>query len=239
MISKLGKSPYLWIGLIIVLSVFLIIVEVRTLCGEKHEAETEESTTDISTAQAAADKDVKTNETDESSGNVVREEKLEGDPDLTGQVKDSVRQEPEQDEEQQARLVMGKESIFQEQVDAYLHAAANPEDEKTIASLGEQLNNTDSKDAVTLNNTAWSILTDGSVKVRDTKLALKLSKKAYGISDGKDAELTDTYALALYKNGYIKEAVEYEKKAVELIPDGTRKQQMTESLQVYQSAAKP
>lgn len=128
-----------------------------------------------------------------------------------------------------------KEYLFQNLADNYVSTAVNNPDRKLLASLGEELGNTETKDANTLNSTAWSILTDGNIKVRDIKLALKLSKKACDLTDYKAAEYLDTYALALYQDGNAKEAVEKQGKAVALMPEGQRKREMITALQKYQS----
>ena len=67
-----------------------------------------------------------------------------------------------------------------------------------------------------LNEIAWTLLTDENIKQRDLTLATKLAKAAYDVSEGKEASIVDTYARALFDTGKVTEAIEHQKKAIEL-----------------------
>ena len=73
-------------------------------------------------------------------------------------------------------------------------------------------------DAITLNQLAWSIV---DPKNEDPKpnfpVALVLAKRAAEASAMKDGQILDTYALALWKTGDKKLALETQTKAVELV----------------------
>jgi len=95
------------------------------------------------------------------------------------------------------------------------------------------------KDADLLNEFAWTILDNPSVKFRDLKLALEVAKAAYDASGGKNAAIVDTYARALFDNGQVKEAIEYEKKAVKLAGDNEEmKADLEKALKKYEAAEK-
>jgi thiol-disulfide isomerase/thioredoxin len=66
-----------------------------------------------------------------------------------------------------------------------------------------------------LNQFAWIILTNPRVKHRDQEVAMAAAKKAYDLSKGMDASITDTYARAFYDSGDKEKAIQYQKEAVE------------------------
>lgn len=123
----------------------------------------------------------------------------------------------------------------------YLAAVGEKGDPTKAAELAKQLEAVETKDATTLNEIAWTILTDESVKTRDTQLALKLAKRAVDASEGKEAGIIDTYARALFDTGDTAGAITQQKKAVELAEEEDVKAELKETLAKYQAkaAAKP
>ncbi len=73
------------------------------------------------------------------------------------------------------------------------------------------------KDANALNGFAWSII-DPAAKIPnpDYQTALQLAERAAQVSGMKDSAVLDTYALALFKTGDKKKALEVQTQAVEL-----------------------
>ncbi len=68
-----------------------------------------------------------------------------------------------------------------------------------------------------LNEMAWKILTEEEyAEAKDLKLALGAAKKANELTGGKNWMILDTYARALFETKSVKEAVEVEKKAIEI-----------------------
>lgn len=67
-----------------------------------------------------------------------------------------------------------------------------------------------------LNGFAWKILTEVKEENRDLAIALKAAKKADDLTGGDNAAVLDTYALALFENGKVEEAIARQAKAVEL-----------------------
>jgi Flp pilus assembly protein TadD len=86
-----------------------------------------------------------------------------------------------------------------------------------------------------LNEWAWTILTDEKIKTRDLKLATKLAKAALDASEGKDSNILDTYARALFDSGRVSEAITTQKKAIELAENDEARQPLEETLKGYQA----
>lgn len=70
-----------------------------------------------------------------------------------------------------------------------------------------------------LNQMAWYLLTEIEEPYRDYPIALKMAEKANTLTGDKEAAYLDTYALALFKNNKIAEAIAVQTRAVELAAD--------------------
>lgn len=103
-----------------------------------------------------------------------------------------------------------------------------------LDEIGQKLAAMDTKNAEALNNIAWTILTDEGIKTRDVKFALKIAEAANKAAGGKKANILDTYARALYDNGRKAEAVEMQKRAIELCTDADQKEELLAALKKYQ-----
>ncbi len=125
-------------------------------------------------------------------------------------------------------------SVFQQ----YMKAATGEGDATNTVELGGKLAAANVKNAEMLGEMAWTLLTDERIKTRDLPLALKLAKGSYDASNGKDANLLDTYARALFDNGKVGEAIECQKKAIALAKDEASREQLKETLKKYQDKAK-
>jgi len=68
------------------------------------------------------------------------------------------------------------------------------------------------------NALAWGLLTCEDKKLRDPAEALKLAKKANGMTGHKNPGFLDTLALAYFENKRTKEAIETQRKAISLLP---------------------
>ena len=110
-------------------------------------------------------------------------------------------------------------------------------DEAKAASLATQLGATASKNPELLNEVAWAILTHEKIKKRDLPLALKLAQAAFDSCEGKDANIVDTYARALFDNGKAGEAIACQKKAVALASAPGQKAQLEATLKEYEAKA--
>ncbi|MEN8126626.1 MAG: TlpA disulfide reductase family protein [Planctomycetota bacterium] len=94
-------------------------------------------------------------------------------------------------------------------------------------------------DAEILNRLAWFILTAPYIDdaKRDTETAVTAAAKANAKTNGENAAILDTYALALSKAGRLEEAVAVQQKAVELTDDDKRTQaHFKELLEQYKAS---
>lgn len=75
-------------------------------------------------------------------------------------------------------------------------------------------------DAMQLNNFAWMLLTEPEKQEKFNELALTAAEKSHRLSGGKSWMFLDTYALARFANGELAEAIELQRKALELCDNG-------------------
>ena len=89
-------------------------------------------------------------------------------------------------------------------------------DIKGANAIGRYMVEQATEEAGFLNNLSWSLLTDEPFKGQFNELALVAAEKCHHASDGDSYMYLDTFALAKFENGKVAEAVELQKKAVEL-----------------------
>jgi thiol-disulfide isomerase/thioredoxin len=118
----------------------------------------------------------------------------------------------------------------------YLAAVGENGDKAKAADLAKQIEALSIKDPQTLNNMAWAILTDESIKQRDLALATKLAKASVDATEGKEPTVLDTYARALFDSGKVADAIEVQKKAVAACQDESDKSELSATLKKYQAA---
>jgi thiol-disulfide isomerase/thioredoxin len=87
-----------------------------------------------------------------------------------------------------------------------------------LAELGEEILANATQYPTILNEFAWRILTDRTVRTKDYKLALRAARIAYE-QIGQRVPVMDTYARALFQNGKAAEAIAMESKAIEACND--------------------
>jgi thiol-disulfide isomerase/thioredoxin len=120
-------------------------------------------------------------------------------------------------------------------LEEYVNATGKDGDPAKAAELGRKLESFQTSNSETLNEIAWALLTDDSIKSRDIKLALRIAKRGVDASNGKDSSVLDTYARALYEDGQVPEAIAQQKKAVELAEDPDMKAEFAKNLEKYQA----
>jgi thiol-disulfide isomerase/thioredoxin len=141
--------------------------------------------------------------------------------------------------DQERRELAAKRAKAVEQMQKYFELVSSSDKPEGAEKLGKEVFAGLGKDADMLNTLAWEILDNAAVKYRDLKLALEVGKAAYDACNGKNAAIVDTYARALFDNGQVKEAIEYEKKAVKLAGDDeTMKAELEKTLKRYEAAEK-
>jgi len=124
--------------------------------------------------------------------------------------------------------------LFQE----YYRALTRAGSDAKVAELAKQLEGIESNNAEMQNEIAWTILTDEKIKNRNLPLALKFARAAVTASESKDANILDTYARALFDTGKVSEAIEQQKRAIELCDDKEKQAELKQTLQRYQAGAK-
>lgn len=118
------------------------------------------------------------------------------------------------------------------------YARALSSGEAAAEELGRQVVAAPSRNYQLLNEMAWALLTDDSFKRRDLPVALRLARRAYDACDGKEPAVVDTYARALFDSGDVKQALEYQRKALALATDPEVRQQIEDSLRRYEAQAR-
>ncbi len=118
----------------------------------------------------------------------------------------------------------------------YVRLAQGEGDAEKLAEAAAKLSAIKTKNPALLNQIAWTLLADEKIKQRDLRLATKFAKAAYEASEGKDPSILDTYARALFDTGKVSEAVEYQKKALDLCEAG-EKEEYAATLKKYQEKA--
>lgn len=109
---------------------------------------------------------------------------------------------------------------------------------KKARATGEQILKLAAKNPDLLSGFAWMILTEPRLKNRDRELALRFAKGANDLTAGKDADVLDTYARALFDNGQKAEAVKTQKKAIEVCKDPAMAAELKKRLAEYEKPAK-
>lgn len=118
----------------------------------------------------------------------------------------------------------------------YMTAASGEGDQEKVAELGKKLETEALKinNADALNEFAWALLTDESIKHRDLPLATRIAKAALDESAGKSANILDTYARAMFDSGKHDEAIKFEKQAIAACKEGDDKASFEATLKKYQ-----
>jgi thiol-disulfide isomerase/thioredoxin/tetratricopeptide (TPR) repeat protein len=89
-----------------------------------------------------------------------------------------------------------------------------------------------------LNGFAWTLLTEELLKDKFNRLALAAAEKCHRVSGGNNWMFLDTLALAKFENGQVAEAIDLEKRALELCPEEGAKILLAESLERFESAGR-
>lgn len=121
-------------------------------------------------------------------------------------------------------------------LEAYVEAVGENGDADKAAELAQKIEALELKNPELLNQVAWFILTEDTVKHRDLKLATNLARRSVELSQSKDASALDTYARALFDSGNAAEAVAQQEKAIAATSDEEEKKGLAETLKRYYQA---
>jgi thiol-disulfide isomerase/thioredoxin len=124
----------------------------------------------------------------------------------------------------------GLQRVFQD----YYRAVTGKGDAAKIDDLARRLDAIESKDIELQSQIAWTLLSDEKIKTRNPKLALKFAQAAFTLSGGKDPEVLDTYARALFDSGNAVEAAKQQQRAIEFTEDQDKKAELEATLKRYQ-----
>ncbi len=142
-------------------------------------------------------------------------------------------------EQYQKKLAEAKEK-YERAVKNYMDyfEKINTASPKDVESIGSRI--IQDADAQILNAFAWQILTKVEKPKRDYRLAVQAAEKANLLTEQKNPEVLDTYALALFESALyrIQQAVQLQQKAVILTADYPATQEkLKKTLEKYNSAA--
>lgn len=99
---------------------------------------------------------------------------------------------------------------------AYFEQARRRDGQVSAAVLGRRILRDHPTDAAVLDALAWGILTDTTLRHRDLPLALQAARAASTATGGKDPEILETHARALFMLGQRDEAITMQRRAVDL-----------------------
>ena len=115
--------------------------------------------------------------------------------------------------------------------------AACKQDHAAAEKVGRYFIEKASNDPDVLNSFAWPLLTEEPLAGKYNTLALAAAERANQVSGGKNWMILDTLALAKFETGAAAEAIELEKKAIELCTNPRALPSLTEALDRYQGTA--
>jgi hypothetical protein len=118
---------------------------------------------------------------------------------------------------------------------ARLEACVGKGELDTARRLGDRIAAT-SEDATWLNDFAWALLTDEPYAGQVDDVALALSRRSNELSGNANWYHLDTLALAEFRNGHLRRAVELQADAVERAAGDPRQAEAVERLKRYTAA---
>src|SRR5258706_11299321 len=80
----------------------------------------------------------------------------------------------------------------------YFELAVEQKDEAEQKKLADAILKESAGDENALNEFAWKVLTDESIKKRDLELGMRAAKAAFDACEGKNAAIVDTYARPFF-----------------------------------------
>ncbi len=126
---------------------------------------------------------------------------------------------------------LGLQRTFQ----AYYRAVTGRDPAARVEELARRLELVESADVDAQNEIAWTLLTDENIKTRNAKLALKFAQAAFAASGGKNPDVLETYARALFVTGRMDEGLKYLEQAVVLTTESAKKNELRRDLERYQT----
>jgi thiol-disulfide isomerase/thioredoxin len=136
------------------------------------------------------------------------------------------------------QLAEFKESLqFSATFDGYFAAVTGQGATNDLPALKQAMLAMKTTDARMANQIAAWLLTDESVKVRDLEVATHFAKAAVDLTDGKKANVLDTYAAALAASGKFADAVATQRQAIAAETDAAQRAELEVTLKKYEAKA--
>jgi hypothetical protein len=98
--------------------------------------------------------------------------------------------------------------------DQYFKLVKSPVLSQRAHEVGEEIYTTARDNLPFLTEFAWRIMAEKGIRHRDLKLAERAAHAAYDLSRGKSIWVTTTYARALFENGKLEAAIQYQQQAL-------------------------
>lgn len=130
-----------------------------------------------------------------------------------------------------------KEAKAGSQIQEYFGMAVQGIANDKSKKLGSQILTDAASNPTLLNEFAWVIFTEEQLKTRDYELAMSAVQKAFDVTDGKDSNVLDTYARGLFLTGKVVEAIQTQKRAIELCNDERLLPHLKSSLEEFEEKA--
>jgi len=115
----------------------------------------------------------------------------------------------------------------------YIRLAVSGADNAQAQRVGAKILNHEAPEVQTLNGLSWFILTETPLAFEDYGFALQLAEKARELTNAEDADILDTYALALFMNQDIEGAIEEQERGLEICSEPALRGAMEQRLRLY------
>ena len=137
------------------------------------------------------------------------------------------------DIEEQRQLARNRQKVTP-LLDRYMRLVISTNDAEQARKLSDEFMPLIANDAELLNGISWQIMTYPIVQYRDLELALRAAELANKLTGGVEPMIIDTYARAFWESGRKQEAVEHQKKAIQLAKDERLKAELEKTLKEYE-----
>lgn len=137
------------------------------------------------------------------------------------------------DVEEQRRLARNRRKVTP-LLDRYMRLVITSNDAEEARKLSNEFMPLLANDAEMLDGISWQIMINPLVQYRDLELAMRAAELANKLTGGGEPMIMDTYARAFWETGRKQEAVEHQKKAIELTKDERIKAMLEKTLKEYE-----
>lgn len=122
-------------------------------------------------------------------------------------------------------------------IDEYANGVLEGKPLAELREKGEKFLELAKDEPMLLNEVAWTLLMNEQFPKRDLEFIEKMAKQAVDASKGEDANILDTYAYTLHKNGKTPEAIKVQEKALKLEKDADVRKVLEEHMDEFKGKA--